>query len=103
MKQKGTDYTNCVSQLEHKQTYLIRNANRNIFNKLNAPQLLFILLKNDMYGWCRLIIANPLPFSSVERETIRRHVKYNPISLNTLIKCIGLLTTEIEEKYQPLY
>ena len=45
-----------------------------------------------------MIVEGLLPFSFCENDRARQFMKYGPISRNTLMKYMGLLTTVVEKK-----
>ena len=53
---------------------------------------------SNAYNWIELIVMCNLPFSFVENEYIRKGMKYDNISVDTLMKYIWKLTTAVEEE-----
>jgi len=65
----------------------------------SRPALLFYKKKTlDVYGWLRYIIMGLQPFYAVENKVVSEFSQYGPISYNTLMKYMDLLTTKVEEK-----
>lgn len=53
---------------------------------------------NSYYGWLDLIINELLPFSFVEKPIARKHIKHDPICLNTFMKYMKKLTVHVEHR-----
>ena len=53
-------------------------------------------------GWFDFIIHNLLPFSFLEKETIRTHIKHASISLATFMRYLPRLVECVEEKVSRL-
>lgn len=60
----------------------------------------FLWKKNTikLHGWLEYIIHNLCPFSSCEKEDLARHIRYDRVSLKTLLKYVDLLTKSVEQK-----
>lgn len=56
------------------------------------------IVEFQVHFFVRLIINNLLPFSFVEGETIRTHVKYESLALPTFTDFMSKLTTHVEQK-----
>lgn len=49
-------------------------------------------------GWIDFVICALVPFSVVDNDTYRIHLKQSPIDLQNLMSYISLLTRDVEEK-----
>ena len=67
-------------------------------SQLQIDQLFRTTKACKYFGWLDFIINNLLPFSFVERETIRTHVKYESTALSTFMDYMSKLTTHVEQK-----
>ncbi|GMG16410.1 unnamed protein product [Phytophthora fragariaefolia] len=50
-----------------------------------------------VYSWIDWVVSCNLPFSFPEDEMVVKYASVSPISTETLVKCMGLLTKAVEE------
>lgn len=67
-------------------------------SQLQVDQLFCSAKAHKYFGWLDCIVKNLLPFSFVEREAIRTHVKYESMALFTFIDYMSEVTTNVEQK-----
>jgi hypothetical protein len=62
----------------------------------------YSLKVKSYYGWLDWVIGDLLPFSFVEKKRVRNHCKLLPISVDTFMKMMRLLTEKVEQKISDL-
>lgn len=94
IKQKGSGYTNLCNHIRGSHSNLLTTTTS---STCKMPEDLFYSMKTrNIFGWLCFIMLNLLPFSNVEKASIRDHVRYSPISLQTFDKYLDLLTKRVE-------
>lgn len=105
-KQRGYGYTNLVShvQAQHRSDYdaMITTPSVSIRSSNKDFSLFYPKKTLQTWGWIDLVCASLQPFAIVENISFRRHIKYEPISRNTLHKYMAELVGIVEQKIQKL-
>lgn len=56
----------------------------------------------QIHAWLELIILSLLPFSILNSDVLKRHIKYKPMTYHTFIKYMSRLTATVEKKIAKL-
>lgn len=98
-KRSGTSNTNLISHIlsAHADAYQDISSGSEL-GQSQLDQYFSAGKPCNLYGWLDLVINGLLPFSFVEKQIVRTHVKHEPISLTTFMKYMTLLTAQVEQK-----
>ena len=92
-QKKGSGTTNLMNHLKYKHSSYQEEMDRG-----EVPTIQFASPKaQNMYSWLDWIVTGGLPFSSVLNPLFRKYSKLQPISLDTYMKYMSLLTRNVEE------
>lgn len=93
-------YTNLASHvISSHPDYLEVMASRNKEKQAKNPIYKFVAAKSTLvFNWLELVIELNLPFTFVESRIVRKAVKYEDISVDTLQKYLELVTQSTEKK-----
>ena len=98
-KRTGTSYQNLLSHVQSSHpNYFAQLQSGEELTQKNLHDYFTTTKSNNIYGWLDLILNGLLPFSFVEKNLIRQHVRHSSLSLNTFMKYVRLLTEHVEEK-----
>eukprot|EP00171_Calliarthron_tuberculosum_P021824 IDg21824t1 len=69
-----------------------------------TPATMFYARKKTVHahGWIDLVVNGLQPFSIVENEVFRRHVRYEHLSTKTLVRYLSKLSTRVEDRIRNL-
>ena len=56
----------------------------------------------NLYGWVDLVVNGFLPFNTVEQNLYRKHIRHQPVSLETFMKYMNELAVHVEKKISHL-
>ena len=87
--------TNLISHIknDHKDWEEVMNGKNKV-----GPQSLFVNRKGSMiFNWLEWVITDNHSFSFVEKPLTKKHTKLEPISVDTLMKYINLVTQVVEK------
>ena len=102
-KRTGTNYQNLISHVQAPHPdYFEKLCAGNDLDQSKMKNYFLTAKSSHIYGWIDFIVSGLLPFSFVEKHSIRKHIRHEDININTFMKYISGLTRAVEEKIATL-
>lgn len=99
--QNGTGFSNLMQHLDRKHPAEVKEARARklaSYNQRSLSSLLYCPKVVAVHGWLCYVIHCLRPFSVVNNDDVRAHIRYDRISLNTFKTYLAALTTRVELK-----
>lgn len=97
-------YSNLSSHIEsaHKQKIEARVNEEKAKNSKSFEFISYPMKAKRLHAWIECVVKGLEPFSFVTKQHIRRHMKYEPISVKTLMKYMSKLVNVVQTKIRKL-
>ena len=99
IKRNPTGYTNLIAHVRsvHPDTFQLMSTTPSSYS---SSLLRFLQPKKgrNLHDWLEIVILGLRPFSTVEDDCLRRHLKLNPICVDTFMKHKAALVVRVENK-----
>ena len=97
-QKKGTGKSNLVSHIKSQHPDFEKKFAKSTVTNFYQSGASASRTATNIYGWMDLICMKLLPFSTVEDPITRKYTNLTPITRNTLLSYMELVTKEVENK-----